>query len=155
MTKSLSKSLLIAACFGLLAPACATAPDPAKVCTAEWITPRANKAMKRIETRAGKSIKALKKASESWAKGKKPGLLTMMSLEGSIKSLEKELTEGKGITDLRMLAKTCDDPQIITKSVRAMFERQQISPMILDFLENSSIFDRILGDAVDARGTKA
>lgn len=149
-----AKPFIAVAIFGLLASACASTPDPAKICTADWITPRADRAVKRIESRAGKSIKALRKAGESWSKGKKPGFLTMMSLQNSLKNLETELTEGKGITDLRTLAKTCDDPQIVTKSVRTLFERQGVPQRLIDFVENSPIYERVLGDVLSEKETK-
>ena len=34
----------------VLLSACASVPDPAEICTAEWITPRATKAVDSIET---------------------------------------------------------------------------------------------------------
>ena len=133
---------------------CATAPDPAKVCTAKWIAPRADKAVSRIEKRAKSSIKALTKAGESWAKGKTPGPLTMMALSGSVKKLEKELTQGQGIQDLRMLAKTCNDPEIVTTSVRNLLQRNGVSDRFIAMAQGSPLYEKIMGSVLDDRGTK-
>jgi len=67
------KSIALAATTCLMLSACATTPDPAKICTSEWIGARSDKAISRIETRSASSLKALKKASASWAQGKTPG----------------------------------------------------------------------------------
>ncbi len=109
--------------------------------------------MSRIEKRGKSSLKSISKASESWRKGDKPGPLTMLRLSNSLKSLEKELTNGQGIKDLRMLAKTCNDPQIVTKSVRTMLRRQGISDRFITFFESLPFYDKIMGDVMDDRGT--
>lgn len=128
---------------------CATTPDPAKVCTSEWIAPRAEKAVSRLESRTRSAIKPLKSVGESLAKGKTPGALTMLRLSSSFDRLEKELTEGQGIRDLKLLASTCDDPEIITKSLRTVFENQGISSKALDFIENLKFYQNILRDNLE------
>lgn len=123
---------------------CATTPDPAKVCTSEWIAPRAEKAVSRLESRTRSAIKPLKSVGESLAKGKTPGPFTMLRLSSSFERLEKELTEGSGIQDLKLLASTCDDPKIISKAMRDVFENQGISPKAFDFIENLGFYQNIL-----------
>ena len=90
--------------------ACATAPDPAKVCTSEWISARADKAIDQIESRTKSSMKTLVRAAESWAEGRKPGPFQLLSLSSSMRSLEKELLSGSGMRDLKTLASTCNSP---------------------------------------------
>ena len=140
--------LIHAAKLALLTPllfsACASTPDPAEVCTANWIAPRAERAVERIESRTKRSIKALTNASESWAEGKTPGPLQLFALSRAFKSLEKEFTNGKGIQDLRTVAKTCNDPKIISDSVRGMLERQGVSDRLITQVESSPIYQSIL-----------
>ena len=128
---------------------CATTPDPAKVCTAEWITPRAEKAIDRLESKTRSAIKPLKSVGESLAKGKSPNPFTMMRLSSSFDSLERELTEGRGIRDLKLLASTCNDPEIITKSLRSVFENQGVPSKALDFIESLQFYKDILRENLE------
>lgn len=129
---------------------CATTPDPAKICTSEWITPRAEKAVSRLENRTRSAIKPLKSVGESLAKGKTPGPFTMLRLSSSFERLEKELTEGRGIQDLKLLASTCDDPEIITKAMRDVFENQGVPTKALDFIENLEFYQNILRENLES-----
>ncbi len=128
----------------LFLTACATTPDPAKMCTAEWISPRAEKAVSRIERKTRSAIKPIKSVGEALAEGKTPGVFTMMRLSSSFEKLEKELTEGQGIRDIKLLAKTCDDPDIISKAMRNVFENQGVSANVLDFIEGLDFYQAIL-----------
>ena len=135
--------LLTLPCIIMLA-SCASTPDPAEVCSAEWITPRTSSAVTRIEKRATKSIQSLNKAGESWAKGKTPGPLDMFALSNAMKKLEKELTRGQGITDLKMVARTCNDPKIVSDAMRGLLERQGVSSDFIGRIENSPIYQRLM-----------
>ena len=129
---------------------CASTPDPAKICTAEWIAPRADSAVERIQKRTNSSMKALRKASERLAEGKTPGPFQLLALSNAFKSLEKELTDGKGIRDLRTVAKTCNDPEIISNSVKTMLQRQGVSDTFISRIENSPFYERILKGITDS-----
>ena len=108
------RRLFLIATLPFLLSACASTPDPAEICTTEWIKPRAEKAMSELMDDTGSAVKSMRKVADKYMQGKTPGPLQMFSLSNSLKSLEKELTRGRGIKDLKTLAKTCDDPQIIT-----------------------------------------
>jgi hypothetical protein len=146
-TKTITLFLTTFTILGL--QACATAPDPAKVCTAEWITPRTDKAINRIESKTRKAVKNLVKLGEAYADGKTPGMFTMMRFRSSIDTLKTELTEGRGITDIKMLAKTCDNPEIITKAVREVFEKQGVSERVLSLMDDLKIFQDIIEENLD------
>lgn len=124
--------------------ACSTTPDPSKICTAEWIEPRADKALTRIETRLDKTFKSFRKAGDAWARGQSPGLFTMMSLDRSLKELERELTDGRGIRDLRLLADTCDDPDFIRSEFDRLLERQDVLPAVINFMNQIGLYERLL-----------
>ena len=111
---------LIFACLTLALTGCATAPDPAKVCTSEWIGERSDKAISRIQSKAGSSLKSLRKAGESWSKGNKPNFIQMALLSRSLKGLENELKNGRGMRDLKTVAATCNDPKIISEPWAAL-----------------------------------
>jgi len=134
-----------------LVSACASTPDPAEVCSAEWIAPRADKAVSKIEKRAGSSIKNLSKASESWAKGKTPNFVQMLALRNSLNKLKKELSNGQGIRDLRTVAKTCNDPDFIKSSMRDLIERQGVSDDLIKWMENNPLFESVMSSILDPK----
>jgi len=123
---------------------CASTPDPAVVCTSEWISPRADKAIDRIETRLTRTFKNLRGPAKAWANGKTPNPFQLLTLQSSLNKLEKELTEWRGITDLKMLARTCNDPVIVTDSLRGLWQDQGFPDQLIDFVENSGIYERVL-----------
>ena len=141
----------------LMLSACASTPDPAEVCTAEWITPRASSAVKKIETSAKSSFKTFSSVSKTWASGKQPGFFQLVSLNNAINKMKKELTGGQGIKDLKTVAKTCNDPNIIKTSMHDLFERQGFSSTLISWIENTPIYENIISsiakpDPVDPNG---
>lgn len=126
-----------------LISACASTPDPAEVCSAEWIAPRTTKAVNRIEKRATSSIGTLRKASETLASGKTPGLFQLLALNNALNKMKKELTNGQGIRDLKTVAKTCNDPGIIKDSMRGLLERQGVSDSFIQRIESSPIYESL------------
>jgi len=65
----------------------------------------------KIERRAKSSLRTLSKVSETWASGKTPGPWQMFQFTRAIDKMKKELTKGQGISDLKIVAKTCNDPE--------------------------------------------
>ena len=98
----------------LMLPACAVAPDPAEVCTAEWIMPRTARAVEDITKNTGSAMKSLRRVGETYAAGRTPGPLQLLSLASAMKSLEREVKNGRGIRDLKTLANTCNDCLLYT-----------------------------------------
>lgn len=137
-----------------LVSACASTPDPAEVCSAEWITPRATKAVNKIEKRATSSIGTLRKASETLAKGKTPGLLQMIALNNALNKMKKELTNGQGIRDLKTVARTCNDPGIIKDSMRSLLERQGVSDSFIRTIESSPIYESLISSIAEPEPVK-
>lgn len=123
---------------------CATAPDPAKVCTSEWISKRSDKAISRIESKAGRSLKSLQKTGESWSKGKTPNPFQMLMLSRSLKSLENELKNGQGIRDLKTLSATCNDPKIISDAMGGFLRKQGLPDNIINFIEDMGIYQELI-----------
>lgn len=124
--------------------ACASTPDPAEICSAEWIAPRATKAVNKIEKRAKSSIRTLSKVSKTWASGKTPGPLQMFALSNAMGKMKKELTNGQGIRDLKIVAKACNDPDIIKDSMRELLERQGVSDNIIQRIENLPVYESLI-----------
>jgi len=146
--KIIVRSLIILPALAMLS-GCASTPDPAEICSAEWIAPRATKAVGKIEKRAGSSIKNLAKASNTLGDGKTPGPLQMFMLTRSLTKLKNELTDGRGIKDLRTVAKTCNDPDIVKDSMRDLMERKGVSDKFLNWMENNPVLDSMISDILN------
>lgn len=132
----------------LLLSACATTYDPAQVCTAEWIQPRAMKAAKSIESDASSVFKNLRKVADTYARGGTPGPLTLFSLSNSVKRLESELKNGRGMRDLKMLSNTCNDPNIVRSAMTDLMRRQGVPADMIDFIENMDRYKDILNQGL-------
>lgn len=100
----------------------------------------------RIEKRAKSSIETLRDVSESWAQGKTPGPIQLFSLSRAMKSLENELTNGRGIRDLKTVARTCNDPDIISESMRDLLARQGVSDNLIAQIESTPIYQNLLDE---------
>ena len=135
---------IIFACLTLALTGCATAPDPAKVCTSEWIGERSDKAISRIQSKAGSSLKSLRKAGESWSKGNKPNFIQMALLSRSLKGLENELKNGRGIRDLKTVAATCNDPKIISDAMGNFMRKQGLPDNIINFIEGMGLYQELI-----------
>jgi len=147
------KSICLSSATALILSACATAPDPAKVCTSEWIGARSVKALDRIESRSKSSMNALRKAGESFAQGKQPGVFQLLALSNSMTKLKNELTNGQGVTDLKTLASTCNDPEIITKSMSDLLDRQNFSPRLRSMVEDNPLFQSVVQNMINSIAT--
>lgn len=124
--------------------ACASTPTPEEICTAEWITPRVDRAVNRIETRLDKTLDTLANAGESWLRGQSPGPLQLLRLSNAAKEFEREIKQGQGIRDLRLIARTCNDPELIRTQIYTLLDRQGVSDQMTDFLEETGMLDRII-----------
>ena len=152
--KILLRSLICLPALALLS-ACASVPDPAEVCTAEWITPRATKAVNSIEKSAKSSFKTFRDVSETWASGKQPGFFQLLALNSAMNKMKKELTRGQGIKDLKTVAKTCNDPNIIKTSMHDLLERQGLSDNLIAWVENSPIYNSIIASIAEPEPVKS
>ena len=138
----------------LILTACASTPDPAEVCSSEWIAPRATKAVNKIERRAKSSLRTLSKVSETWASGKTPGPWQMFQFTRAIDKMKKELTKGQGISDLKIVAKTCNDPDIIKDSMRDLLDRQGISDSLIQRIEGNPIYQSVITSIAEPEPVK-
>ena len=133
-------ALLCASMLG----SCASTPDPAEVCTTEWISARSDKAISSIQDRAKSSMKTLSKVSSKVAKGKSPNFLQQAQLLGALNGMRKELTRGQGIKDLKTVAKTCNDPNIVKDAMHGLMKRNGISDSFINTVENSPIYQSLI-----------
>ncbi|HFB55415.1 MAG TPA: hypothetical protein ENJ46_05770, partial [Hellea balneolensis] len=92
--------------------ACATTPDPAKVCSSDWIAPRAERAMNEFKHDTRSTFRTFKKAGKRLENGGSFGPLQMLSMMNAINGLAEKFKNGRAMRDMRTLANTCDDPDL-------------------------------------------
>jgi hypothetical protein len=149
----MKRVLLPLAIAGVFTSGCATTYDPAEVCTANWIQPRAEQAVGFIQSDTESVIKNLRKVAEGYMDGKTPGPFQLLALTGSVKKLESELKNGRGMKDLKVLARTCDDPKILTTAMSGYMRNQGLPPGMVNFIENLDLYKDILENAVAGIGS--
>lgn len=126
--------LLLASCTTLL---------PVEICSAEWIAPRIDRAVDAVEKDTSRLMRNVKSVGESYARGKTPGPLTLFSLSRSLDALTRELTDGRGVRDLRTLAGTCDDPRLVSDGLTTWLDRQGLPDGLRTFIDDFEIIDRV------------
>ena len=139
---------LIALTTPLMLSACASTPDPAKVCTAEWIAPRTTAAIDDIRDRTGSTMKSLQKVAQRYVEGRQPGPLQLLSLANSMKGLERELKNGSGMRTLKTVAGTCNDPAIITDSLTNVMQLEGLPQNMIDFVTSNPLYQSLVNEAI-------
>lgn len=124
--------------------ACTTVPDPAEVCSAEWIAPRADRAMKEFKRDTRSIFKKLKKTGNKLESGGNIRPLQMFSLMNSLSNLGKKLENGRAMRDMRTLANTCDDPKLIKTAMTDYMREQGIDEKFIRFLNNFEAYTTLL-----------
>ena len=71
----------------------------------------------------------------------------MFRLSNAASELEKELVDGRGIRDLRMLASTCNDPDLIREQVYTLLDREGLPAPLLNFLDATGILEGLIETA--------
>jgi len=99
-----------------------------------------------IERSSAGALKSLRKVGETYARGKTPGPLQLLSLSSSMKRLERQVKNGRGIRDLKTLARTCDDPKIITNSLTGFMKEQGLPDNMINFVTQLPVYQSIIAD---------
>lgn len=128
----------------VLISGCATAYDPVEVCSAQWIKPRAERAIGYLEQDTERVIKSLKKNAESFEKGKTPGPFQILSLTSAIDKLTKEFKSGRAIKDLRILRDTCNEPEIIEEALTSFMKDQGLPSGMIDFIRSLAPYQDLI-----------
>lgn len=79
--------------------------------------------------------------------GRNPGPLQMFRLSNAAKDLEAELKTGRGAKDLRLLAQTCNDSDLVRSSITTLLQREGLPPSLLNFLEATGILETVIETA--------
>lgn len=132
--------------FGM--SACTTIPDPAEVCSVEWVNLRADRAMKEFKRDTRSIFRKLKKTGSQLENGDNIGPLQMFSLMNAISNLGKKIENGQAMRDMRTLANTCDDPQLIKNAMTEFMREQGIDEKFIRFLNSFEAYTKLLDTGV-------
>ena len=94
-------------------------------------------------------MSTLKKASDTLAKGKTPGVFQQLALLNALNGMKKELTRGQGIKDLKTVAQTCNDPNIIKNAMNSLMQRQGISESFIERIEKNPIYQSLISSITE------
>lgn len=78
----------------------------------------------------------------------------MFQLTRALDKMKKELTNGQGIRDLKIVAKTCNNPEIIKDSMRDLLERQGISDNLVQRIESNPIYQSVITSIAEPEPVK-
>lgn len=145
-----SFSLAVPMMASMIISGCTTTYDPAEVCTAEWIKPRAERAISDIESETRSAFKTLKKSGKSFSNGKTPGPFQLIAISSAVSKLTNELKNGRGIKDLRILRNTCNDPDIISDALTDLMRDQGLPDNMIGFIQNLDLYQDILTEGATA-----
>lgn len=141
----LGHTLGAALALAFAAGGCATA-DPDVVCTANWIERRTDRAVAELTRDTRGAVGALLEVGEAYASGDGPGVFSLLRLRGALDALESELTEGRGVRDLRLLARTCDEPELVARGLGRWLDAQGLPSAVRDLVEGTDWLERLSGE---------
>lgn len=128
---------------------CASTYDPVEVCSAEWIKPRADRAISYIERDTKSLIKTLNKNADDFESGKTPGPFQMIVISSAVNKLTKQLKSGQGVKDLKILRETCNDPDIVENALTEYMQDQGLPVQLIGFIKGLKMYR----DVVDGAST--
>jgi len=70
----------------------------------------------------------------------------MIAFTGALSKMRKELTHGQGMKDLKTVAKTCDDPEIVNDAMKSLLERQGVSDEMISRIERNPIYESLISN---------
>lgn len=130
-------TLLFAA---ILLTACATTPDPAEVCTAEWVKPRADRAVKELKRDTFSRLKSLASTAAKLQSGDGLSAFQSYRMISSINGLLNDFETSQALKDLKILSSTCDDPQIVKDAFSGMLEEAGVSDKLIELFNGFKSF---------------
>jgi len=149
------KRIVLTGLLAISLTACASTPDPEEVCTANWVQKRSVKAVDAIYKDTRSAVKSLRKVGTAYAEGKTPNALQLFNLARRVSALDKELRRGRGIRDLKTLARTCNDPQILTEGFNNYMNGLELPEKMQNFIEGLPQFKDMISEHIQDIQQKA
>lgn len=126
--------------------ACATTPDPAVICTSEWIKPRADRATSELKRDISGRLRTIRSAASNFEAGEGLSPFQSWRLLNAAKGLVSDIETSQALKDLKTLSSTCNDPEIAKKAFTGMMESSGVSEKVLEFFD---IFETLFPDGFE------
>ena len=131
----------------LLATACATTPDPAEVCSAEWIKPRADAAMQDFRENVDDILGTLAGTSEAVAQSEGFGLVERARVLFNLARLVNTFQDGQTLRDLRTLGDTCNDPKLALRAFNDVLTEYEVPEPFIQLLNELEGFRQLVAES--------
>ena len=128
-----SVSLAVGLC---LFSACATTPDPAEVCSAEWIKPRTERAVNELKRDTFSRLKTIASAASTYEVGEGLSLFQQWRAASAVKGLIRDYETSTALADLKILSATCKDPKIAKDAFYGMLEEAGFSEKLIAMFDS-------------------
>ncbi len=138
------RKILLLLAAPLILQACASTPDPVKVCSAEWIAPRVERHMADFEKNTRKIFRTFEKTAKDYSSDGKVKPLQMFAMMNSLKSLKNKFENGRAMKDMRTLATTCDDPELIKNAMIGFLRKKGFNDRFIQFLNDLEQYKKLL-----------
>jgi hypothetical protein len=135
----------LAAVLGL--SACETAYNPLEVCTAGWISERADRAMSEFSGDVSSSLKTIRRASSDYQRTGKFNALQVVSLVSALSNLVNKFEDSRALRDLRVLERTCGDPTVVKLAFTRFLYDQGAPQRLLDLLNDIDQYQNLIENA--------
>ena len=89
-------------------------------------------------------FRKLRKTGESLKDGRQPGPLQMFSLMNAVSKLGRKFENGRAMKDMRTLAATCDDPELIKNAMTDFMREQGIDEKFIGFINSLDAYKTML-----------
>jgi len=142
------KKIILASLLSVSLTACASTPDPEKVCTANWVEKRSVRAVDEIYKDTRSAVKSIRKVGTAYMEGKSPNMFQLFNLGRRVSALDKELRRGKGIRDLKTLARTCGDPEILKEGFSNYMNGLDLPEPMQKLIEGSQQYKTMITDHI-------
>ncbi len=141
-----NKRQLMASGAALLAmTACASTP-PMDVCSAEWVSYRANRAMDEFGTEVQPLLRTLRNASNQSGNGADIGPLMMVRLISAMTDLLDRFGNSDALFDLQLISDQCNDPDIMIDAFSYFLEDRGASPEVVGIIQEMGTLKRLMED---------
>ncbi len=131
---------------------CASTPDPAVVCSADWIKPRTDAALKEFTSSTSDTWEKLSKTGRRASKRGSLGLFERGKVLLSLTSLVNSFQNSQALEDLQLLGETCDDPDLAKNALVGTLEDYNVPLPYINLLNEIEGFMKLLDSTADELG---
>jgi len=131
---------------------CVSTPPAEEVCSANWIKPRTDAALKEFRNSTSDTWDKLSKTGKRASKRGSLGLIEKASVLLSLTGLVNSFQNSQALEDLQLLGKTCNDPDLVKNALVGTLEEYNVPDAYINLLNELDGFIKLL-DSTASNGT--